>query len=123
MEATTTDLSWLCFVIPTILLIFVAIFSTLSRLRYAKRIRDVQATSAFTDLLQPEAKNRMRHLAFLSLMGISGMMIAMVILIIQQSGNFLMPFKVLTLIVGLLFAIMAAIGGFLTKREIDRRLN
>lgn len=122
METTTINLSWLCLVIPTVLIIMIAVLSTRSRLRYAKRIHEAQIKGAFADLNLPEAKHKFRRLASLGLIGLSGMIISITILLIQLSGNILMPLKGIVIITGCVFGIIASMAGILMKREVDRRL-
>jgi hypothetical protein len=120
MESTAIDLSWLCLVAVMVLMIPVIYFGTLSRLKYAKRIRDAQARSAFVDMNTPENASRFRRFAFLALIGSLGMIIS-ILMLVQRWVRIPVPFGVL-IAAFFVFGIIASVAGFLMKREINRRL-
>ena len=121
MQPTTIDLSWLCIVIPVVVVIVAAVLGTRSRFRYARRIREAQAGGAFADMNTAEAKSRFRLLAILALIGLAGVALSVVIMLGLSLGRIHIPVGV---IIGatFLFGIIAAVAGFLMQREIDRRL-
>lgn len=120
MQSTTIDLSWLCFVILVGIVIVAAVFGTRSRLRYARRIREAQARGAFADMNTPENRSRIRRFALLALTGTLSIVFSIVMLL-QPWIRIPVPFGVI-IVVFVIFAIMASVGGFLMQREIDRRL-
>src|SRR5918996_1923305 len=87
METTTSDLSWLCVVIPIGIIVLAAILGTRSRLRYARRIREAQARGAFADMNTPENKSRFRRLAALALIGLLGVILSIIILVLLQGSK------------------------------------
>ena len=111
----------LCVSVPIGILILVAVLGTRSRLRYADQIRKAQARGAFNDMNTPEYKSRTRHYALIALIGLSGMVLSIAILIFQQASGFTY-YSGFTVIVAILWGILSSVGGYLMKREIDRRL-
>ena len=116
------NLSWLCIVIPIILMAAVAILGTWSKLRYASRIREAQVRGRFADLKAPENKSRFRRLAAIALIGSLGMIVSITILVLLQTRNAAPYFGIPLIGVAILFGIVASVAGFLMQREIDRRL-
>ncbi len=114
-------LSVICISIPIGILIVAAVLGTRSKMKYANQIREAQARGAFKDMNTPEYKSRFRHFALIALIGLSGMFLFFAILIFQQISGFT-NFSGFTAIVALLFGILSSVGGYLMKREIDRRL-
>jgi len=114
-------LSVICISIPIGILIVAAVFGTRSRMKYANQIREAQARGAFKDMNMPEHKSRTRHFTLIALIGLSGMVLSIAIVIFQQVSGFT-NFSGFTAIVALLFGILSSVGGYLMKREIDRRL-
>ena len=122
MKAVPMNLSWLCIVIPIITIVVVAILGTLSKLRYASRIRDAQARDAFADLNAPENKSRFRRLAATALIGSLGMIVSIAVLVLLEMKHTGYYFGIPLIVLAILFGILASIAGFLMQREIDRRL-
>jgi len=114
-------LSVICISIPIGILDRTAVLGTRSKMKYANQIREAQARGAFKDMNTPEYKSRFRHFALIALIGLSGMFLFFAILIFQQISGFT-NFSGFTAIVALLFGILSSVGGYLMKREIDRRL-
>ena len=114
-------LTILCFSILVGILVVAAILGTRSRLRYAARIRAAQARGAFADMNTPEYKSRFRHLAVFALVGLLGTVLSIVILAIQLRTKFA-DFAGITIVVAVLFGVVAAVAGSLMQREINRRL-
>jgi hypothetical protein len=114
-------LSAICISIPIGILIVAAIFGARSKMKYANQIREAQAKGAFKDMNTPEYKSRTRPFALIALIGLLGMVLSLVILVFQQVTGFT-DFSGFTAIVALLFGILSSAGGYLMKREIDRRL-
>ena len=114
-------LSVICISIPIGILIGAAVLGTRSKMKYAKQIREAQARGSFKDMNTPEYKSRTRHFALIALIGLLGMVLSFAILIFQQINGFT-NFSGFTAIVALFFGILSSVGGYLMKREIDRRL-
>lgn len=114
------DLSWLCLVAVMAVMLPVIYYGIRSRLRYAQRIREAQARGALEDMNTPETKSRFRRLAVLSLFGSLGMILSIAIFFIQRRNGIVLPCT--TIAVMFIFGIIATIGGYLMKREVDRRL-
>lgn len=89
-------------------------------IRYAKRIREARARGAFSDMNTPKVKSQFRRLTTLALFGCIGFFSSIVVVAIQQSLH-IVPSTV-RLPVSMVFVIVAILGGYLYKREIDRRL-
>ena len=121
MEITTIDLSWLCIVIPAGIIIIAAIFGTRSRLRYVRQIREAQVRGAFDDMNMPKQKPRFRLLALTALLGVTGMMGSVAILILQSLGLIIIPVEIVFVSLGV-FGVLGTMAGYLMQREIDRRL-
>lgn len=114
-------LTGLCILIPIGILVVSAILGTRSRLRYADRLQKALAQGAFDDMNTPENKIRFRRLAIFALIGLLGMLVSFTILIILLILK-LTDFYGITFAVVLVFGIIGASAGFLTEREIKRRL-
>lgn len=114
------NLTWLCVVVLVLIMTVVIYFGTRSKLKYANRIREAQAKGAFEDISTPEVKSRYRRFAVLSLFGSFGMIFSIVILFIQRANGNILPG--ITIIAAIVFGMIATIGGYLMKREVDRRL-
>jgi hypothetical protein len=71
------DLTWLCFVALILLMIPVIYYGTRSRIQYVRRIREASARGAFADMKEPKSKSRIRHLAFVALVGAIGMVVSL----------------------------------------------
>lgn len=121
METKTIDLSWLCLVIPIVIILIASILGTRSRLRYAKRIVDAQNRGAFDDMNTPEQKTRFRWLALIALIGVVGAICSLLTLILQRFGVISIPTGIIFVSMGV-FGTLGAIAGYLMQREIDRRL-
>jgi len=113
-------LSVICMSILIGFLIVAAVLGTRSKMKYASQIREVQARGAFADMNTPEIKSRYRRFAILSLFGSFGMIFSIVIFFIQRANGNILPG--ITIIAAIVFGIIATIGGYLMKREVDRRL-
>ena len=120
MKSTTIDLSWLCLVAVMVLMIPVIYFGTLSRLKYAKRIHDAQARSAFADMNAPENASRFRRFAFLALIGSLGMIISIVMLI-QGWIRIPIPFGVF-ITAFVVFGIIASVAGIFNEERLTAGL-
>jgi polyferredoxin len=99
----------------------VAVLGTRSRMKYANQIREAQARGAFKDMNAPEYKSRTRRFALIALIGLLGMVLSSAVLIFQLVSK-ITNFSGLTVIIALLFGILSSVGGYLMKREVDRRL-
>lgn len=121
MGTTTIDLSWLCFVIPIGIIGIIAVLGTRSRMRYAQRIMDAQRRGAFNDMNDPKQRARFRWLALTALIGISGAMSSLAMLILLKLLMIQIPIGVV-LVLFAVFGAMSVVAGFLMQREIDRRL-
>jgi hypothetical protein len=125
----TIDLSWLT--IPICLGIclpvyvaIVAILMTLSmrsRIKYAKRIQDALARSAFDDLSSPEQSPRNLWLAFTALVGLLGVVVTFGVLILQVLGIVVLRIEVILITFGI-FGSLSTMAGILMQRRINRRL-
>ena len=116
------NISWLCIVIPIIVIAVIAILGTWSKLRYASRIREAQARDGLADLSTLENKSRFRRLAAIALIGLLGMIVSIAVLIWLQTRNAAYYFGIPLIVVAIIFGIVASVAGFLMQREIDRRL-
>ena|SRR5688572_27262166 len=114
-------LTILCISIPIGVLVVAAILGTRSRLRYADRLREALSKGAFADMNTPQHKARFRRIAVLAMVGLFGMILSMGILVVQLQTKFA-SFYGITVVVAVLFGVMASIAGFLMQREINRRL-
>jgi|GEM_PF-1790492 FtsH-binding integral membrane protein len=122
MKIIIIDNFWtvICLATSSILILF-AVLVTRSKIKYANQLREAQARGAFKDMNTPEYKSRTRHFALIALIGLLGMVLSFVIMIFQQVSG-VTNFSGFTAIVALLFGILSSVGGYLMKREIDRRL-
>jgi len=111
----------ICVSIPLGILLVAVVFSIRSRLRYADRIWKAQARGAFEDMGTPENRSRFRRLAIFALIGVLGMPVSLAVLVLQMATKFSSHYEV-TIIVGMVFGIIAAVAGLLMQREINRRL-
>lgn len=121
MESNTIDLTWLCFITLIVIIGLVAVLSTRSRLKYAKRIMDAQRKGAFKDMDNPNQRSRFRWLALIALIGLIGTMCSLTGLILLKFAMLQIPAGVI-LVLFAVFGTISVIGGFLMHREIDRRL-
>jgi hypothetical protein len=121
MENSTIDASWVCLALPIGIIALAAILGTRSRLRYANRIREAQARGAFPELSPAAAGWRVRSLAILAVIGVIGVLCSLVILALAKFAGFPVPPTGILASAGV-FGAIAAVAGFLMKREIDRRL-
>jgi hypothetical protein len=121
MQPTTINLTWLCFPVLMGIVVVVAILGTRSRLRYVRRIREAQTRGVFADMNTPEYQVRFRRFALLALFGMLGTVLSFV-MIFQPWIRIPASFVVIIAVLLVVFGVMGSIGGFLMKREIDRRL-
>jgi hypothetical protein len=122
MKIMIVDGFWtvICITVSSVL-ILLAFLVTRSKIRSINRFEQTQAKGGFTKLNKPEYKSKTRHFALIALTGLLGMVLSIAIVIFQQiSGS--TNFSDFTAIIALLFGILSSVGGFLMKREIDRRL-
>ena len=99
----------------------IAIVSTRAKQRSARQILKAQARGAFADMETPENKSRFRRLAVVSLIGLLGMVLSVVIVVWQWLSQASNLFGI-AVAVGLISAVLASIAGLLMQREINRRL-
>ena len=114
------DLTWLCFVALILLMIPVIYYGTRSRIHYVRRIREASARGAFADMKEPKSKSRIRHLAFVALVGAIGMVVSFIFLSQPQIRMSIPSDYIITALI--VFGVIASAAGFLMRREVDRRL-
>ena len=122
MKIMIVDSLWtaICLTASSVL-ILLAFLVTRSKIRSINRFHQAQTKGVFSELNKPEYKSRTRQFALIALIGLSGMVLSIAIVIFQQVSGFT-NFSGFTVIVALLFGILSSVGGYLMKREIDRRL-
>ena len=114
-------LTTICIAIPIGIIVIAAVLGTRAKLKYADRIRAAQARGAFDDLNSLKYRLRFRRLAVCALIGMLGMILSIIILALQLRSKFA-DYYGITLVVALLFGVMASTAGLLMQREINRRL-